>query len=241
MTTSSIWAVVPAAGIGRRMQADIPKQYMSLAGKPVLEHTLSQLLAFDRMAGVIVSLSDNDEYWESIELNFDKPVLKCKGGSQRYHSVINALEALGQYEDFDEDRDWVLVHDAVRPCVSLNDISTLIETVGNEESGGLLARPVSDTIKRQGDEQAVQKTVQATVEREGLWQALTPQFFPHGILKKALLKTIEDNIEVSDESSAMEYIGYKPLLVQGSATNIKITRPGDLRLAELYLKEMGNL
>ena len=240
MTAPFIWAVVPAAGSGRRMGADIPKQYLSLAGSPVLEHTLNRLLAADQICGVVVSLSDKDEYWETIKLSSDKPVLRSNGGSQRCNSVLNALEELGQYDDFDENCDWVLVHDAVRPCVSLSDITALIEAVGSNESGGLLATPVSDTVKRQGDDQTGQATVLATVEREGLWQALTPQFFPYCVLKDALLKAVKEDVELTDESSAMEYMGYKPLLIQGSASNIKITRPGDLRLAELYLNEIVN-
>lgn len=244
MTTPSIWAVVPAAGIGRRMGADIPKQYLSLAGSPVLEHTLNRLLAVDQICGVIVSLSNNDEYWDtvraSIQLCSDKPVLRSKGGSQRCNSVLNALEELGQYDDFDENCDWVLVHDAVRPCVSLSDITALIEAVGSNESGGLLATPISDTVKRQGDDQTGQATVLATVERKSLWQALTPQFFPYCVLKDALLQAVKEDIELTDESSAMEHMGYKPLLIQGSVSNIKITRPEDLRLAELYLNENVN-
>jgi 2-C-methyl-D-erythritol 4-phosphate cytidylyltransferase len=234
MNLPSIWAVVPAAGIGRRMETDIPKQYLSLAGSTVLEHTLSRLLSAEQISGLVVSLNANDECWNTVQLCSDKPVLRCDGGSQRYDSVLNALEALGQHSDFDENCDWVLVHDAVRPCVSLSDITVLIETVGSNESGGLLATPVSDTVKRQG----IDQTVQATIERKGLWQALTPQLFPYCILKDALLNAINEGVEVTDESSAMEHMGYKPLLIQGSVSNIKITRPGDLRMAELYLAEL---
>jgi 2-C-methyl-D-erythritol 4-phosphate cytidylyltransferase len=236
MSLSSIWAVVPAAGIGKRMETNIPKQYLTLTGSTVLEHTLNRLLTAKQICGLVVALNDDDEYWDSVRLHSEKPVLKCNGGSLRCNSVLNALETLSQYDDFDDKRDWVLVHDAVRPCVSLNDITALIEGVGSNESGGLLAIPVSDTVKRQADDQ----TVLATVERKDLWRALTPQFFPYGILKEALQKAVKDDVEVTDESSAMEYMGYKPLLIQGSVSNIKITRPGDLRLAEMYLAELNS-
>ena len=216
------------------MQSDIPKQYLLLAGSTVLEHTLNRLLMVDQVRGLVVSLSDNDEHWDAVQLSSDKPVLRASGGLQRYNSVLNALDALDEFDEFDGSSDWVLVHDAVRPCFSLSDIATLIETVGDNESGGLLAKPVSDTVKQQGDNQ----TVQATVDRQGLWQAMTPQLFPCNLLKSALENAINRGIEVTDESSAMECEGYKPLLIQGSVNNIKITRPEDLRLAELYLNEI---
>jgi 2-C-methyl-D-erythritol 4-phosphate cytidylyltransferase len=233
MSPPSIWAVVPAAGIGKRMKNNTPKQYLPIAGATVLQHTLNRLLAADEVCGLVVSISESDEYWETMQCFSDKPVLTASGGVQRSDSVLNALETLGQYDGFDENCDWVLVHDAVRPCVSSSDISALIKTVGDNESGGLLATPVSDTVKRQGDDH----TVQETVNREGLWKALTPQFFPYRILKDALVKAANDNIEVTDESSAMEYMGHKPLLIHGGVENIKVTLPGDLRLAELYLQE----
>ena len=234
MNLPSIWAVVPAAGVGSRMETDVPKQYLSLAGSMVIEHTLNRLLKVDQVCGLVVALNNSDEYWDTVQLASDKAVLRADGGLQRCNSVLNALDRLAQHGDFDENRDWVLVHDAVRPCFSLSDVTALIESVGNNESGGLLATPVKDTIKRQDDNQAVQ----STVERKGLWQALTPQFFPYRILKTALLAAINEGVEVTDESSAMEHLGYKPLLIQGSASNIKITRPEDLRLAELYLAEL---
>jgi 2-C-methyl-D-erythritol 4-phosphate cytidylyltransferase len=213
-TDISIWAVVPAAGIGQRMQSDIPKQYLPLHGATVLEHTLNRLLSVDAVKGLAISLQQHDKL---------------------------ALNALLDVDGFDENLDWVLVHDAVRPCVRVSDIEFLITEVGENESGGLLALPVRDTMKRQvGDEQmGVEPVVQDTVDREGLWHALTPQLFPYRVLRDALLKAVEKDVVITDESSAVEHVGLCPLLVQGHEDNIKITRPDDLRLAELYLQEAG--
>lgn len=230
---SSIWAVVPAAGIGKRMQSDIPKQYLSLHGATVLEHTINKLLSIDAVKGLAISLQENDKYWSRVKVNSEKPVLIAKGGAERSDSVLNALNVLARVDDFDEARDRVLVHDAVRPCVRVSDIELLISEVGDNESGGLLALAVRDTMKRQGTE----PVVQSTVDREGLWHALTPQLFPYHILLDALIKATENNVVITDESSAVEYNGFCPLLVQGCEDNIKITRPGDLRMAELYFQE----
>lgn len=234
-TRPSIWAVVPAAGIGKRMQSDIPKQYLSLQGVTVLEHTLKKLLSVDAVKGLVVAIQEHDKYWSRVELSSDKPILIARGGEHRSDSVLNALNTLAGQEGFDEVNDWVMVHDAVRPCVRVADIELLVTEVANNDAGGLLALAVRDTMKRQGTERVVQETV----DREGLWHALTPQLFPFKLLRDALVKAADDSVEITDESSAVEYSGFCPLLVQGSDDNIKITRPGDLRLAELYLQESG--
>lgn len=234
MSVPSIWAIIPAAGIGQRMGSTIPKQYMPIDGTTVLEHTLNRLLAAKEVHGAVVALNDNDQYWKSITLSSRKPVLTVKGGEQRSDSVLNALMFLGKQEGFNENLDWVLVHDAARPCVNLSDITHLVQAVGKNEAGGLLAIPVSDTLKRQNPDQQVDETI----DREGLWRAQTPQFFSYSILKEAMLRMVASKQDVTDESSAMEAIGYKPLLIQGSSSNIKITRPGDLRLAEMFLNEI---
>lgn len=235
MTKPSLWAVVPAAGIGQRMQSDIPKQYLSLHGATVLELTLNRLLSVDAVKGLVIALQQHDEHWSSLQINSDKPVLVAEGGAERSDSVLNALHTLAQVDGFDETSDWVLVHDAVRPCVRVSDIESLIAEVGDNESGGLLALPVRDTMKRQG----IEPVVQDTVDRQGLWHALTPQLFPYRLLCDALSKALEKGFTITDESSAMESAGFCPLLVQGHEDNIKITRPDDLRLAELYLQEAG--
>lgn len=230
-TDHHIWAVVPAAGIGKRMQSAIPKQYLKLNGKAVLQHCLQGLLDIPRVTGLVVAIRDDDQDWNSIELATDKPVIVTQGGAERCDSVLNALQVLPQQTLFNAEHDWVMVHDAVRPCVRQADIVRLIDAVGTDQAGGLLALPVRDTMKRQRND----ATVAQTVEREGLWHAQTPQLFPWHTLHQALLDARQKNHLLTDESSAMEIAGYAPKLVEGSADNIKITRAEDLRLAELYL------
>lgn len=230
-----IWAVIPAAGIGKRMQSDIPKQYLELIDRPVIEHTIDRLLAVDQVKGVVVSIQADDPYWPKLAIKTEKPVLVAAGGDERCHSVMNALDVLSIQPDYNPETTWALVHDAVRPCVSINDIQHLIDIAAGTESGGLLAMPVRDTMKRQDDNQRVKQTV----DRAGLWHALTPQLFACDQLSRALTSALTEGFLVTDESSAMEQVGHCPRLVQGRDDNIKITRPADLRLAELYLKAIA--
>lgn len=234
MNSFSIWAVIPAAGIGRRMQSDIPKQYLQLLGASVLANTIQRLLAADKISGLAIALRDDDQYWPELNINSAKPILRAEGGSERCDSVLSAMKALAQHDNFDINNDWVLVHDAVRPCVRLSDIEQLIAQGTLNDAGGLLALPVRDTMKRQT---VGAQVVQQTVEREGLWHALTPQLFPYRVLQNALVRAMAEGIAITDESSAMEHAGFAPLLVEGSEDNIKITRPGDLRLAELFMAD----
>lgn len=228
-----IWAVVPAAGIGRRMQSAIPKQYLDLNGRPVLEHTIHKLLQSPYINGLVIALQKDDPYWPGIRVHSDKPVIRAPGGAERSESVLNALNTLLSLENFDAENDWAMVHDAVRPCLRQGDIETLVQTVAGNPEGGLLALPVRDTMKRQ---HVSQPGVAATVEREMLWHALTPQYFPALRLKQALQSALENRQTVTDESSAMEMAGCSPALVTGFEDNIKVTRPDDLRLARLYLQ-----
>eukprot|EP00918_Siedleckia_nematoides_P082425 GHVU01180634.1.p1 GENE.GHVU01180634.1~~GHVU01180634.1.p1 ORF type:complete len:240 (+),score=4.36 GHVU01180634.1:139-858(+) len=230
--THSIWALVPAAGIGKRMQSDIPKQYLSLNGRPVIEHTINALLDNEHISGLVIALNANDEYWQTIKINANKPVLTAVGGEERADSVLSGLNCLAQHETFNADTDWVMVHDAVRPCLRQEDIDKLVDEV-KSEAGGLLALPVRDTMKRQKEGEA---TVASTVNRENLWHALTPQYFPAKALQAALQEALNKGLAVTDESSALEMAGYAPTLVHGNEENIKITRPDDLRLASLYLQ-----
>ena len=228
---AAYWAVVPAAGIGRRMGADIPKQYLQLRGRTVIEHTLGRLCAPPHITAVVVAISESDTHWPNIDLDrFPKPVTTVPGGVERCHSVLNALALLRERA---ADGDWVLVHDAARPCLRLSDIDHLIATLSTHPVGGLLGVPVSDTMKRTnaGGE------IQQTVDRTGLWRALTPQMFRLECLHDALQKALADRYLVTDEASAMEHCGYAPLMVEGHGDNIKITRPGDLPLAEMYLTQ----
>ncbi len=231
----AIWAIVPAGGIGKRMQSDIPKQYLSLNGRPVLEYTVNTLLNNKNVNGLVIALQPDDTYWSQINIISNKPVMTTDGGVERANSVLNAIEKLFQQEQFDVENDWVLVHDAVRPCLQQQDIDKLIEEVAQNENGGILALPVRDTMKRQvlGVSAA---SIDKTIDRENLWHALTPQYFPALTLKNALQAAQREKLNTTDESSAMELAGFSPKLVQGHEDNIKITRPDDMRLASLYLQ-----
>lgn len=231
-TNHKIWAIVPAAGIGKRMQSTIPKQYLPLNGRAVIEHTIDALLQNSNISGLVVALQSDDDYWSDDFIVSKKPVIKSAGGKERSDSVINAINELFRHEGFDRETDWVMVHDAVRPCLRQQDINKLATEV-NDDNGGLLALPVRDTMKRQVSDRSV---VAATVNRENLWHALTPQYFPALKLKQALEAAQKNKLSITDESSAMELAGFSPMLVEGNEDNIKITRPDDLRLASLYLQ-----
>jgi len=226
------WAVVPAAGAGKRMQADIPKQYLEIQQKPILAHTIGGLLAHRRITGVVVAVSVDDERWQHLSFASDKPVIAVAGGTERHFSVKNALDRLS---DIASDDDWALVHDAARPCLRHQDIDHLIDEISQHPVGGLLAYPVRDTMKRSDEN----NTVIQTVEREALWHALTPQMFRINTLREALQMTIDNQVQVTDEAAAMEYMGLVPKLVLGRADNIKITTPEDLSLAAFYLEKIS--
>ena len=223
------WVIVPAAGIGRRMGSERPKQYLELAGLPVLAHVLQRFARLPGVAALVVALHPEDQYWDSLAKPPHLKLLTVDGGAERCHSVYNALTVLADQADA---RDWVLVHDAARPCVRITDISRLLREIEQHPAGGLLALPMADTVKR-GDEAA---QVQATVDRNLLWRAQTPQIFRYGLLKEALQRVLAENRVVTDESQAMELAGHRPLLMAGSADNIKITDMQDMKLAELYLQ-----
>jgi 2-C-methyl-D-erythritol 4-phosphate cytidylyltransferase len=212
------------------MQEETPKQYLRLADKTVLEHTLNTLLACERLSGVVLVLSASDQHWPEIEGRYQGQALETvTGGAERCHSVLNGLHHLADKSD---ENDWVLVHDAARPCVRRSDIETLIKTLETDTVGGVLGVPVADTMKRVDDG----LRITATVEREGLWHACTPQMFRAGMLRAALQQAIDRGCMVTDEASAMELAGYPPRLVQGHRDNIKITVPSDLALAAFYLQ-----
>ncbi len=229
------WAVVPAAGSGSRMVAEIPKQYLPLAGRSVIEHTLDTLFSCPRLAGVVLAVSADDSRWAKIRPRYADRNLQCvTGGAERCHSVLNALHLLVQQA---QPRDWVLVHDAARPCVRGGDIEALIEAIGDDTDGGLLGVPVSDTMKRVDRD----GRISATVDREALWHAHTPQMFRLDQLLNALEQALEQGATVTDEASAMELAGYRPRMVEGHPDNIKVTVPAHLALAEFYLQERKHL
>lgn len=224
--------VVPAAGIGRRFGATVPKQYLPLAGQLVIEHSLQRLLAISQIRRVVVALDVDDERFHTLDISQDRRIETVAGGAERQQSVLNGLN---HCLDSDSPPHWVLVHDVARPCIRPADVTQLIQAVWQQvtpEHGGLLAIPVRDTMKR-GSSQA---QIEATVPRENLWQAQTPQLFPAQALASALAVAAQQGLQVTDEASAMEYQGLKPLLVPGHSDNLKITMPEDLVLAELYLQ-----
>ena len=232
MTISSHFALVPAAGSGSRMGdgASARKQYLPLCGRPLIHHALATLCAVPRIARVFVVLAADDADWDVHDWATLGPKLSplfC-GGSTRAESVRNGLRAIaGQVRE----RDWILVHDAARACLATWHVDALIETVGDDDAGGILAIPVSDTLKRAGAD----GRVAATVARDALWQAQTPQMFRHGYLRRAL----ESHPDVTDEAGAMEMQGFRPKLVAADPTNLKVTYPLDLQLAEWILQHRG--
>ena len=230
MTRPRHWALVPAAGIGKRMGSTVPKQYLPLAGRPVIAHALATLLAHPRIVGVVVAIGAEDEWWPTVAAEFTtaKPLRVVTGGAERCHSVLNGLEELGKQATL---TDWVLVHDAARPCLTAEDLDRLLAELAEDPVGGLLAVPVRDTLK-QADNTG---RVAATVDRSRLWHALTPQMFRLGRLHEALRAALARGLLVTDEAAAMEAAGFASRLIEGRADNLKITRPEDLALAEFYL------
>ena len=227
----NIWVIIPAAGVGRRMGTNTPKQYLLLNEKTVIEHTLDVFNTHDSISEIVIAVSKEDEYWPSLDLHLSKPLHKVSGGKERCDSVLNGLKFL---EDKAENNDWVLVHDAARPCLRKEDLTLLLETLQEHEVGGILAVPVRDTMKRSVSENIIKETV----ERENLWHALTPQMFRYGLLKDALVSALNNNEVITDEASAIELAGYQPVLVEGHADNLKITRPEDLALAAFFLRQV---
>ncbi|QWF15561.1 2-C-methyl-D-erythritol 4-phosphate cytidylyltransferase [Lysobacter capsici] len=223
-----IWAVIPAAGSGRRFGGPTPKQYLQAAGKPLIEHALVALLSHPRIAGAMVALSADDERWPGWTELCGKPVLRCVGGGERADSVLAALRALPARVGDDA---LVLVHDAARPNLRGDDIDRLIAAAESGADGAILGAPLRDTLKR-----ADAGRIARTEPRDGLWRAFTPQAFARGALTAALSDAAAQGVIVTDEASAMERVGAKPLLVEGREDNLKVTTPADLVLAEFLLR-----
>ena len=231
MDSVRYWAVVPAAGVGKRMNADRPKQYLELAGKTVIEHTLYRLLSADVFAAVAVAISVEDPYWPELDVSVHEKVITAAGGKERADSVLSALKSI---RDLASDNDWVLVHDAARPCITATDIHFLIDSLMDDPVGGILALSSHDTLKN------VQSgSILGTLDRSHIWRALTPQMFRYGSLKQAL-EMAEGNLAITDEASALELQGLQPKIVEGRPDNIKITRPEDLALAQFYMEHQND-
>lgn len=227
------WVIIPAAGKGTRMQAELPKQYLQLLGRTVLEHTLSCFAQHPKIAGVMLALAPDDLQWPTLRIE-SAFIRTTVGGLERCHSVLNALIALAPDAAA---HDWVLVHDAARPCLRQTDIDRMIETLHDGRDGAILATPVRDTLKRCSAAGAIEQTI----DRTGLWHALTPQMFRYASLRGALETAVARGVLVTDEAQAIELTGAALRVVEGHADNIKITRPEDLVLAELYLRAQGRV
>jgi len=226
---SRLWAVIPAAGSGSRMGAALPKQYLTIDGRTVLEHTLQRVLAFARVRRVVVSIARDDPWFAGLPVAADARVQTCVGGAERSDSVLNALDALAA-----EARagDFVLVHDAARPCVRLSEMVALVAAAAEEGTGALLAMPVVDTVKQSDAEGRVAQTL----DRNQVWLAATPQVIRYGVLRDALIDARRNGIVVTDEAQAVERLGGRPRLVACSRDNLKITRAEDLALAAFWLQ-----
>ncbi|WP_421576345.1 2-C-methyl-D-erythritol 4-phosphate cytidylyltransferase [Stenotrophomonas maltophilia] len=225
---AGIWAVVPAAGRGTRFGGATPKQYLLAGDRVLLAHTLEALLSHPVVAGVMVVVAENDADWPGWQSLADKPILTCIGGATRASSVLAGLHALP--DDVRAD-DFVLVHDAARPNLAAADLGRLLEVGRADPVGAILAAPVRDTLKRAGDDGGID----ATEPRERLWRALTPQLFRRYQLARALQEAADAGVDITDEAMAMERQGLRPLLVEGSEDNFKVTTPADLSRFEFVL------
>ena len=222
------WALVPAAGSGRRFGGETPKQYLRAAGKTLIEHALDALLSHPQIEGVVVALAPNDVLWPGWTERHGKPVSTCLGGRERADSVLAAVRALPPDLAVDE---LLLVHDAARPNLQHDDLSRLIEAATTGPDGAILAAPLRDTLKRAGSD----ARIVATEPRDALWRAFTPQAFRRGLLERALAQALAEGVTVTDEAMAVERLGRHPRLVEGREDNLKVTTPADLALAEFLL------
>lgn len=215
----NIWVVIPAAGSGLRMQAEKPKQYLSIAGKTVLEHTIDALLRFEPITAVQVCIAADDSFWGELHVQSSRVLKSTIGGATRAESVLAGLNALTKANQ----NDWVMVHDAARPCIDEKSLQRLVDHLSDHQVGGVLAVPLADTIK-----QVTEGRIEKTIDRTHLWAAQTPQMFRYGLLKKCLSQALEERLSVTDEAVAVEHYGYQPEVILGSTDNFKVTYPEDI-------------
>lgn len=229
---SSLSVVIPAAGIGSRMASDIPKQYLSLAGKTILEHAINAFVDHPLIQKIVVCLHPKDSHFNTLSIANHPKVITVEGGETRAQSVLNGLRFLQEHMS----ADWVLVHDAARPGLSQKALDRLL--AAQKYSGAILALPVVDTIKAaESESEALPKRILTTIDRSHLWLAQTPQMFQSHRLLHAIEHALSQGVVLTDEASAIEYLGDDVLLIEGEAANMKITRPEDLALAEFYLRQ----
>jgi 2-C-methyl-D-erythritol 4-phosphate cytidylyltransferase len=224
--------VIPAAGSGRRFASAVPKQYAPLGSSTVIEHALANFEADPDCAGIVIALAPGDSQWPAIAARRTRLIEVAEGGEQRAHSVRNALRVLAARV---RDDDWIMVHDAARPCFAASDLAQLKRELAAHPVGGLLAVPLADTLKRALEPASQVTHVDATLDRNGLWRAATPQVFRFGMLLRALEAALNDGKVPTDEAQAIEWTGQRPRLVSGRADNIKVTTAGDLALAAAIL------
>lgn len=223
------FVIIPAAGTGTRMRSDRPKQYLTLAGQPILTRVVNLFSSHAKIEKVVVVLHAKDHWWPTLTFSHPEKMVTVIGGDERMHSVFLGLDFLS---DFAKEDDWAIVHDASRPNVQSHDIDSLISALKNNDVGGLLGLPLVDTIKRVNQNRLVEETI----PRENLWQAQTPQCFRYGLLKKAIHFALQNKKIVTDESGAIELLNLKPKMILGNQQNFKITFPEDLALAERFLE-----
>ncbi|MDP3210517.1 MAG: 2-C-methyl-D-erythritol 4-phosphate cytidylyltransferase [Methylotenera sp.] len=220
--------VIPAAGIGNRMETAIPKQYLPISGKPMISYSIQTFFASLRIASIHLALSPEDYFWRNLDLAANSRLqLHYTGGETRAQTVLNTLYAMKSQVDVD---DWILVHDAARPGLTLALLDTLLNSLENDAVGGLLALPLADTLKQSNADDRVK----TTIPRDGLWQAQTPQMFRYRLLTNALESF--DGVP-TDEAQAIEALGFEPKLVTGSLRNMKVTYPQDMALMELFIQK----
>lgn len=230
--SSSVWAVVPAAGTGSRMAAEVPKQYLLVNGIPILEYTLRSLLACPDIRGLVVVLDPSDRRADSVQSLSDPRVFRAAGGSERADSVLSGLQAVGAHAG---PNDWVLVHDAARPCISVSVLRKLIDHTLESGVGTVLAQASTDTLKRVSSNLRVSESL----DRRVIWRAQTPQMFRLSELEMALSSALSDQQPITDESMAMELSGFPVSILEGPSSNIKVTLPVDLEFAEIILRRMA--
>lgn len=225
-----IWFVIPAAGSSSRFGGQLPKPYLRVAGRSLLEYALRAMLRCPGVTGGVVVLRAGDRRWSRLPAALRRRVTTAAGGPTRAASVLNGLRTLSMAGA----TDWVLVHDAARPCLPPRDLTTLLAACRDDRVGGLLALPVNETIKQSDDGRRSSRSV----ARDGLWRAQTPQLFRYGPLTRALTRALEEGFEPTDEAAAMESVGERPMLVEGSSLNFKVTRPADLALAKAAMRQL---
>ena len=232
MKKNKYFLVIPASGIGKRMNSDIPKQYLHLDnGITILDQCLKTFLSIESISGFVVALANKDTRFESsLFAKHSKLIAIASGGKERFHSVLNALNSLNETA---QPNDWVLVHDSVRPCIKKSDIEKLIREVSNDSVGGLLATSAIDTVKEKNASGSI-----STIDRKQLYMAQTPQMFRFGILKEAIESAIKLGSKITDESEAIEKLGHSIKIINGSSSNIKITTKDDIELANYFLKKL---